>query len=184
MKSLCIGIDEAGRGAWAGPLVVASVAATSPDALAHISGIMDSKMLSPVLRERAFDAIMEAEKQGNIVVHTSVEPTETIDALGIRGANMRAMESLLMHYTHENWHAYIDGADNFVFSGVDTGYIFANKSRTKNPKPGRVHAHRMVEYVIGGDASIMLISAASIVAKVLRDRIMDSYDMVYPEYGF
>lgn len=178
------GIDEAGRGPLAWPLVVAIVGSVYPHVLDDISGLRDSKKLSPSAREACFEALFRKESRGEIYIETVVQESTTIDTVGIRESNRQAMGMLLTRWNAHSWRTYIDGADNFVFPEVDTGYMFAKKSRTREQKAPLMHPDRMVEYVIGGDDIIPMISAASIVAKVIRDRIMDSYALIYPEYDF
>lgn len=83
---------------------------------------------------------------------------------------------------------YIDGCDNYEFQIPDLTYIFARKRSQKNKIETYVlpllESQRMLTYVIAGDKSIPVISAASIIAKVSRDRLMCEYSEKFPVYGF
>jgi ribonuclease HII len=146
------GIDEAGRGPLAGP-VVACALVIKPGIL--IPGVDDSKKLSSQKRERLSDLILEHA----IRVSVSVVDVELIDVLNIRGAALRAMQLALEGLGEAAQYALIDGPR---FPGI-----------------GIPH-----DFVIGGDAKCYSIAAASILAKVTRDRIMRSLDLDFPGYGF
>ena len=150
----CIaGVDEAGRGPLAGPVVVAAVIL---DPAQPIEGLADSKQLSEKRRERLFPLIIQRALAHAIV---RVEAGE-IDRVNILQATLlgmkRALESLAIAPTL----ALIDG----------------NRIPPSLPCPGRA--------IVGGDASEPAISAASILAKVTRDRILVEYESRWPGYGF
>lgn len=148
-----IGIDEVGRGAWAGPLLV--VAAEAMTALP--AGLVDSKQLSSKKRELLFDQITASCKLGE----GWVEPAE-IDELGLtkamKVAVSRALHALAADYNHQ---IIMDGTINYC----STEYI-------------------NVETVAKADSLHPVVSAASIYAKVLRDRHMQQVALTYPLYGF
>jgi ribonuclease HII len=147
------GVDEAGRGPLAGPVVVAAVIL---DPLRPIDGLADSKQLSGKRREQLFKLIVERALGHSIV---SVEAAE-IDRVNILQATLlgmtRALEALAIAPTL----ALIDG----------------NRLPESLPCPAQA--------IVGGDASEPAISAASILAKVTRDRILVEYDARWPGYGF
>ncbi|PIV89976.1 ribonuclease HII [Candidatus Gracilibacteria bacterium CG17_big_fil_post_rev_8_21_14_2_50_48_13] len=149
-----IGIDEAGRGAWAGPVVAAAVYLPSP-----IQGLADSKVLSPKQRENLFQRIINEAYVGvGVVSH------EDIDAKGIKAATHAAMECALKELLAvldptATPLAMVDGNDRFTFSIPHFSYI-------------------------RGDSRFPCISAASIVAKVHRDRLLCAYEEMYPGYNF
>lgn len=147
-----IGIDEAGRGPLAGPVVAAAV--VLPDGF-DLSGIGDSKQLSPGERETAYSRIVEHCAFACV----RAEPGE-IDELNILWATMAAMER-----------AYFD-------LGKLEGPVFIDGNRVPRRLVGRAEA------VVKGDGKIACIAAASIVAKVVRDRIMCDYAAEFPVYGF
>ncbi|MBP0649617.1 ribonuclease HII, partial [Mycobacterium tuberculosis] len=146
------GIDEAGRGPWAGPV---SVAAVVLDVRRIPDGLDDSKRLKPAERERLAERIL-AEHDVALVFATPAR----IDALNIRGATLWAMAAAARALACRPDHALVDGRD------VPPGLIC----------PG--------DAVIGGDGLSLSIAAASIVAKVVRDRHMVRQAELYPGYGF
>ncbi len=146
------GVDEAGRGPFAGPVCAAAV--ILPKGMI-IDGVNDSKKLTEKKREKLFDVIKEAALSYSIA-WASVEEIESINILN---AAMLAMKRA------------IEGLD----VKADFAYIDGNKT-----PPTDIPC----EAVIKGDASSMSIAAASILAKVSRDRLMLEYAKQYPEYGF
>ncbi|MFP4173727.1 MAG: ribonuclease HII [Candidatus Hydrogenedentota bacterium] len=144
------GVDEAGRGPLAGPLVAAAVVLGEP-----IPGLNDSKQLKPGERERLFDLL---HKPGHSVA-LGVAQADTIDFQGIQSANYHAMEVAARE---------LDPAPDCVL--VD-GFTLPSC------------AIRQIR-LRGGDRRSMSIAAASIVAKVTRDRLMVKLDEAYPGYGF
>ena len=153
-ERLC-GIDEVGRGAWAGPLVVGAVIldrdATTP---VRFSGLRDSKALTPAARERLFTQITRRACAWGvgIVEHTIIDreglraAQEEATILALRGVSLRP--------------------DFFLFDGNAPPLYTPGKS------------------FVRGDARIASIAAASIIAKVIRDRIMRAFHLEYPTYGF
>lgn len=144
------GIDEAGRGPLAGPVVVAGVIMPLDDI---IDGINDSKKLSEKKRDKLFEVIM----QKAIDVQVAIIDRQQIDQLNILNATKLGMMQC------------ING-----FSSVDHVLIDAVKLDTAVPTTSIIH----------GDALSYSIAAASIVAKVTRDRLMAEYDKLYPQYNF
>lgn len=149
---LLAGIDEAGRGPWAGPVVTAAVI-LDPEAIP--AGLDDSKALTEAARERLFPAILAAADVAIVMA-----PVAEIDSVGIRRATLAAMTRAARALVHPPAFALIDGVD------VPPGL----------PCPA--------EALVKGDARSLSIAAASIVAKVARDRLMIRLDAVYPGYGF
>ena len=146
------GVDEAGRGPLAGPVVAAAVIFRAYPAP---SGIDDSKRLGLAERERLFDAIVAVAEIGI----AAASPAE-IDRHNIRGATLIAMRRALAALPYAPCHALIDGRD------VPPDLAF----------PGSA--------LIGGDGLSVSIAAASILAKVTRDRMMRKACVRYPDYGF
>ena len=149
---LVCGVDEAGRGPWAGPVVTAAVLC-EPGRLP--AGVNDSKALTATERERLFAAIVAVAS----VSVTTASPA-LIDRINIRAATLQAMRRAVGGLCTAPVAALIDGRD--VPQGLGC--------------PG--------EAVIGGDARSPLIAAASIVAKVVRDRLMVDLARAVPGYGF
>lgn len=146
------GVDEAGRGPLAGPVVSAAV--ILPDSLPDL-GINDSKKLSPKKRDRLFDVIYDVA----LCVGVGIVGPEEIDALNILQASLLSMAKAVECLENVPDFLLIDG--NF-------------KINSKIPQ----------EAIIKGDSLSVSIAAASIVAKVTRDRMMAVYDEKYPQYGF
>ncbi|MCM1533529.1 MAG: ribonuclease HII [Corallococcus sp.] len=144
------GIDEAGRGPLAGPVVVAAAIMPLDDL---IEGVNDSKKLSAKKRDLLYDAIMSKA----IDVRVSVISNEEIDEINILNATKKGMLNC------------IDGLAN-----VDCVLIDAVKLECSVPTVSIIH----------GDALSYSIAAASIVAKVTRDRLMLEYDKQFPQYNF
>ncbi|MBN2028640.1 ribonuclease HII [bacterium] len=146
------GIDEAGRGPLAGPVVAAAVI-FPPDVF--ISGINDSKKLSSKKREALYPIIQDRA----IVFSTGLVNEKEIDRINILQASYRAMRMAIGKLPIRPQHLLIDG----------------------RPLPEKFYPQTAIE---GGDRKSFSIAAASIVAKVTRDRLMIAYDKKYPNYGF
>ena len=151
-KTIC-GIDEAGRGPLAGPVVVASVIMP---ANSMIEGVNDSKKISEKKREKIYEQILEEAVSYGIAIIGQDE----IDEINILNATKKGLTISLQELTEKPDLIVVD-----ALSGIDTMGI-------------------PYESIIKGDAKCYSISAASILAKVTRDRIMREWDKVYPEYGF
>ncbi len=150
--SLIGGIDEAGRGPLAGPVVVAGVIMpTNTESI--IPEVNDSKKLSEKKREKLYPLILERA----VEVRVAVIDEKVIDEINILNATKKGMLEC------------IEG-----FQAVDAVLIDAVKLDTKTPTISIIH----------GDALSYNIAAASIVAKVTRDRMMKEYAQKYPEYKF
>ena len=152
MPGLVAGVDEAGRGPLAGPVVAAAVIL---DDRHPIAGLDDSKKLSPARRERLYDEI-RAQALCCSVAHATVEE---IDAINILQATLLAMQRAVAGLRLTPSKVLVDG--------------------NRLPVLGM-----LAEAIVGGDALVPSISAASILAKVTRDRLCLEFDRLYPEYGF
>ena len=151
-ERLVAGVDEAGRGPLAGPVVAAAVIL---DPTVRIVGLGDSKRLSPQ-RRAELDLEIRERAAGYAVARADVD---VIDAINILQATMQAMREAV---------ARLDPAPDLVL-------VDGNRCPDV-PCPVRA--------VVGGDAIVAAIGAASILAKVARDREMIEMDRRYPEYGF
>jgi ribonuclease HII len=150
------GIDEAGRGPLAGPVVAAAVV-FEPGAF--IPGVDDSKKLSPRVRSELFDQIL-----GNaLAVGIGSVDNAVIDEINILNATFLAMDRAVGSLGIRPGHLLIDGN------------LF---------RPGPAASGIPFSTVVGGDGECFSIAAASIVAKVARDRLMEDFDRQYPGYGF
>lgn len=147
------GIDEAGRGPLAGPVVVAAV---ELDYSVHIDGIFDSKVLSFAKREKLFDEIIANAKSYSIVEISADE----VDHINILQATLKGMACTINSLQDFDGVCLVDG--NKIPCGT---------------------AHRCIP-IVKGDATYACIAAASILAKVHRDRVMNELHMLYPVYGF
>jgi ribonuclease HII len=152
MGKISAGVDEAGRGPLAGPVVAAAV--ILPDGC-EIDGLNDSKKLSPEKRETLFHQI----KSLAIVTGVGIVEPEEIDRINILRAALLAMEIAVNNLDPQPDYLLIDG-----------------NTRTFLLIPQ--------ETVVKGDSRCCSIAAASIIAKVIRDSIMDNYHNIYPEYNF
>lgn len=146
------GVDEAGRGPLAGPVVAAAV--ILPQGL-KIDGVRDSKKVPEKERERLFKEIMALAKG----VGVGIAGTEEIDTVNILGATKLAMQTALKK---------LGGQPDIIL--IDALYLKAVKTKQMS--------------IIKGDAKSASIAAASIIAKVTRDRLMFQYHSTYPQYGF
>jgi len=148
------GVDEAGRGACAGPLVVAAVILRDPqDSI--LSEVRDSKELTSHKREELFKIIITASTTYAIIEI----PPEEIDAIGLHKSNLEGMRRAISALKIEPQYVLTDG---YSIEGLSVPSLAVWK----------------------GDQVAITISAASILAKVYRDRVMDMYDDKYPGYGF
>jgi ribonuclease HII len=148
------GVDEAGRGPCAGPLVIAAVILKDPfaDSLARVR---DSKELSPRLRDELFDVVQEEALALSIIEISSQE----IDEVGLHKSNLAGFRRAISALTVVPDYVLTDG---YAIEGLDMPTLGIWK----------------------GDQVAISISAASIIAKVYRDRIMVEMDAKYPGYGF
>jgi ribonuclease HII len=157
VDDLVAGVDEAGRGPLAGPVVAAAVIL---DAGRPIEGLADSKKLSPTRRE----LLAEEIRRHAVAWAVARVDAPQIDAMNILAATMLAMRQAVAGLATRPARVEVDGnrLPDLDFDGVRI--------------PG--------DAVIGGDDKVPAISAASILAKTTRDRIMEELDALYPQYGF
>lgn len=151
-KYIC-GIDEAGRGPLAGPVVVGAVILPEDS---FIEGVNDSKKISEKKREKLYEQITDEA----IAYSVGIVGEQKIDEINILNATKLAVQIALEGLNQKPEIIMVDALNNLETSGIP--YIS----------------------VIKGDAKNYCIAAASIIAKVTRDRIMREWDEVYPAYGF
>ena len=149
------GVDEAGRGPWAGPVVAAAVI-LDKSRIASLSSINDSKKIPEKKREMLFDVVREACTAYSITEMSHA----VIDRTDILSATMQAMAAAVRGLKAPPQIVLVDGNRTPPIEGLK------------------------IETVTGGDAKSLSIAAASILAKVHRDRLMRNYGAMYPEYGF
>ncbi|MFN6292219.1 MAG: ribonuclease HII [Candidatus Nanopelagicaceae bacterium] len=152
--STIAGVDEAGRGACAGPLVVAATILKDPKSVA-LEEVRDSKELTAQKREELFDLVISESITYAII---EISPTE-IDSIGLHKSNLEGMRRAIHALKTEPQYILTDG---YRIDGLSAPSLAVWK----------------------GDQVAITISAASILAKVHRDRIMDKLDEQYPGYGF
>ena len=146
------GVDEAGRGPLAGPLVIAAVILPRN---AFIAGLNDSKQLSAAKRDKLYDEIIAKA----VAIEVNIVSVSNIDKYNIYAATQRGMAQVLEHLPVQPQVALID----------------AMPVTAKNME---------CVPIVHGDALSASIAAASIIAKVTRDRIMERLDTLFPAYGF
>lgn len=146
------GLDEAGRGAWAGPLVAAAVILPRN---VDIPGLRDSKLLSPKRREQLYELIADVAVAWAI----GIVEVDELDRCGAGIANCLALQRAANALIPTPHHLLVDGRDLAKFSVPHTA-------------------------MIDGDAKELCIAAASVVAKVTRDRMMIKLHGKFPLYGF
>lgn len=151
---LVAGADEAGRGACAGPLVAAACILPA-GRHGRIAGLADSKLLTPAARARLFDAVLE-QAAALAVVEL---PAPAVDRLGLQAANLCALRRAVAALTPPPDFALVDG---FAVPGLGVPGLGVWK----------------------GDQVVASVAAASILAKVTRDRRMSELDLRWPGYGF
>ncbi|HID85849.1 MAG TPA: ribonuclease HII, partial [Anaerolineae bacterium] len=151
---LIAGLDEAGRGSWAGPVVAGAVILPldAPDLVERLEGVRDSKELTPRQRDRLFERIRATALAIGVGI---VSPT-LIDVLGIVPATRLAMGAALRNLPLPPDALLIDGLP--------------------------LSACRLSKWLVNGDRLCLSIAAASIVAKVTRDRLMVELEAIHPGY--
>ena len=157
---LIAGVDEAGRGPWAGPVVAAATVLTEDSVQAlRTAGVDDSKSLSKAARVRCFDMICEQRDRGALWLSIEAAEVAEIDEYNILHATMRAMSRAVANLPVTPTRVLVDG----------------NRLPDMNC-PG--------ETVVGGDGKVLAIATASILAKVTRDRLMAELSKACPGYGW
>jgi ribonuclease HII len=153
------GIDEAGRGPLAGPVVAGAVILDSRFKIKNLREVNDSKKLSAKKREELFDLIT---KNKNIEWGIGIVSEKVIDKINIKNAAELAMEKATKQLKKKSDFLIIDG------------------NSLKNSKLKSYN----LKLIVKADAKVFSVAAASILAKVTRDRIMQKYHKKYPQYRF
>ena len=148
------GVDEAGRGPCAGPLVIAAVILKDPLA-PELAAVRDSKEVPESKREALFDVIMAIAESVSVITVSAAE----VDERGVHVANLDGMRRAVKGLQIEPAYVLTDG---YAIEGLAIPNVAVWK----------------------GDQVVTAISAASIIAKVTRDRLMIELDAIYPQYGF
>ena len=148
------GVDEAGRGACAGPLVIASVVLHDPFAT-ELAVVRDSKEIPESKRDAVFELIHRIAASVSVVI----VPASEVDSRGVHAANLDGMRRAVQGLSIEPAYVLTDG---YAIEGLGVPNLAVWK----------------------GDQVVVSISAASVIAKVTRDRIMREMDLEFPHYGF
>jgi ribonuclease HII len=148
------GVDEAGRGACAGPLVIASVVLNDPFA-PELAVVRDSKEIAENKRDAVYDLIHQVAASVSVVI----VPASEVDSRGVHAANLDGMRRAVQGLSVEPAYVLTDG---YAIEGLGVPNLAVWK----------------------GDQVVVSISAASVIAKVTRDRIMREMDLEFPLYGF
>ena len=148
------GVDEAGRGACAGPLVIASVVLHDPFA-PELAAVRDSKEIPENKRDAVFELIHRIAAAVSVVI----VPASEVDSRGVHAANLDGMRRAVQGLSIEPAYVLTDG---YAIEGLGVPNLAVWK----------------------GDQVVVSISAASVIAKVTRDRIMREMDLDFPQYGF
>lgn len=155
------GIDEAGRGPWVGPVVAGCVVFVNRDVNPYLlDNLNDSKKISKKKREKLYEILMEEKQKGNLLIGIGEASSKEIDEFNILNATFMAMNRALENSLAKPLLVLVDG--------------------NKVPKGLNIKAKAIVK----GDSRSYSISAASIVAKVYRDKLMEEMAKKYPFYGF
>jgi ribonuclease HII len=155
-KKFICGVDEAGRGPLAGPVVAAAVIFERD---VYIKGVYDSKQVLPPVREELYQKIMESA----LAVGIGICDNNKVDEINILNATTLAMDIAISELKMNPHFIIVDGNH---FTKAETG-----------------HKLKAMD-VIGGDEKSFSIAAASIIAKVTRDRIMAEFENTYPQFRF
>lgn len=155
-----IGIDEVGRGPLAGPVCVCSFVIQNDFKMSVFNGIRDSKKLSAKKREEWFEKIKELKKKGSVGYKIAFVSNTEIDRIGISKSIQKAIDKCLVNINPKTCEVLLDG-------GIKASKEFLNQKT-----------------IIKGDEKEKVISLASIIAKVSRDKLMCDLSKKYPKYEF
>tara|TARA_A100000171_G_scaffold36532_1_gene35247 strand:+ start:71 stop:694 length:624 start_codon:yes stop_codon:yes gene_type:complete len=159
-ETLVAGVDEAGCGPWAGPVVAGAVLFLDRSLPKTLNTLLDdSKKLTPLKRETVYQALADGEEEGRLVFASAMASVDEIDHLNIRQAALTAMQRAVEALTIKPSYALVDG----------TG-----KPKLECP----------LLSLIKGDSLSCSIAAASVIAKVERDREMKRLAALFPGYGW
>ena len=161
LQGMVAGVDEAGRGPWAGPVVAGAVVFLTHEVDKFLlENLDDSKKITPKKREALYEKLFEAQDKGQVLIGIGQAQAQEIDEMNILQATFLAMKRAVEGLGQIPDYAIIDG----------------------NQKPKDFPCRSMT--LIKGDARSYSVAAASIAAKVFRDRMMKDLALKYPYYGF
>ena len=161
LQGMVAGVDEAGRGPWAGPVVAGAVVFLTHEVDKFLlENLDDSKKITPKKREALYEKLFEAQDKGQVLIGIGQAQAQEIDEMNILQATFLAMKRAVEGLGQIPDYAIIDG----------------------NQKPKDFPCRSMT--LIKGDARSYSVAAASIAAKVFRDRMMKDLALRYPYYGF
>ena len=168
-----VGIDEAGRGPLAGPVVAAAIVIKNKD-FSLLALVNDSKKLSEKKREELYALLTNHQ---DIAWGIGIVDEITIDKINILQATKLAMQEAVVNLVQK--------IDDHRFFTIDYLLIDGNFKINWNPAAfAKSYGEPKQEAIIKGDQKVFSIAAASIIAKVTRDKIMQKMHQQYPEYGF
>ena len=161
IKGQVAGIDEAGRGPWVGPVVAGCAVFLTQNVNPYLlENLNDSKKISKTKRQKLYDALLEEKQKGTMLLGIGLATAQEIDELNILNATFLAMKRALENSASTPTEVLVDG--------------------NREPK----NFNLKTRAIIKGDAKSYSISAASILAKVYRDNLMEEMEKKYPGYGF
>ena len=163
-KKFICGVDEAGRGPLAGPVVAAAVVFSRD---VYIEGVFDSKQVLPAVREELYPKIIESA----LAIGVGICDNNKVDEINILNATTLAMK-IAISELKVNPHFII----------VDGNHFAKSEGRSQSPEVSSRKSQVMD--IIGGDEKSFSIAAASIIAKVTRDKIMEEFESTYPQFKF
>lgn len=186
-KSCLVGVDEAGRGAFAGPVVAAAMAVSAKlyqdeTLLKSLEKLDDSKKLDAKTRDKFFDMFVSLKKNGLIDFEAAHANIEEIETLNIVGATKLAMSRALKILNER--------AKLFMASSSMPASLFGEGGRDLAKAEVIIDGLKFKNFpyrhlgIVKGDGKSLAIAAASIIAKVTRDRIMKDLAASYPHYAF
>lgn len=161
IKGQVAGVDEAGRGPWIGPVVAGCAVFLTKNVNPYLlENLNDSKKISKTKRQKLYDALLEEQQKGTMLLGIGLATAQEIDELNILNATFLAMKRAIENSTSTPTEVLVDG--------------------NREPK----NFNLKTRAIIKGDAKSYSISAASILAKVYRDNLMEEMAKKYPGYGF
>lgn len=161
IKGQVAGVDEAGRGPWVGPVVAGCAVFLTQNVNPYLlENLNDSKKISKTKRQKLYDALLEEKQKGTMLLGIGLATAQEIDELNILNATFLAMKRALENSASTPTEVLVDG--------------------NREPK----NFNLKTRAIIKGDSKSYSISAASILAKVYRDNLMEEMAKKYPGYGF
>lgn len=174
-----VGVDEAGCGPWAGPVVAGAVTFHSYDLPSYLQSVLDdSKKMTALKREKAYQLLLQAQEEGVLSFASASVSVDEIDTLNIRQAALSAMAKAVTKLLEGGDSSYQRRPEGVAWSSlVDHVHLLVDGT-------GKPNLDHPMTLVIKGDAQSLSIAAASIIAKVERDQEMKRLASLFPGYGW